>query len=286
MYFRYHENLVKEINHKPTIFLHSNNEISDNTKLFSYTFIDFFDRLSNEAINELDKIYNYSLNYTNDYINQDTWLMYQMANGLTICPISKRYTKRLAKHNDKGNGITAIYTKNRKERELIFNNFNDFIPKNANLFDNLAKKGSSIYHISAIKESICNNEIELLYVFLECLYNSNATYCIKKCKHCNKYYIAIKSDNRYCERKQSYNGKMIGCNSVVATIQKSYEYKQLMKKDKNLTNIFSNSSKYSQEYIDNYKDKRDAIKIQCFKNRDLTDLKSFIENYKLENPPY
>ena len=38
-------------------------------------------------------------------------------------------------------------------------------------------------------------------------------------------------------------------------------------------------------YLD-YKDKRDAIKIQCFKNRDLTDLKSFIENYKLENLPY
>lgn len=62
------------------------------------------------------------------------------------------------------------------------------------------------------------DELDLLYTFLDCIFNSEYNYKIKKCKKCEKFFITLKSDHLHCptclriqnkERKQKYENQNI-----------------------------------------------------------------------------
>lgn len=291
MYFKYFEYLDKRRKSSPIIYIDEKDTPSKNEQIAQFNFYSFFNDLPKDILktmfNELDIIYNYSIKITLNYINKESWLRYQISKSIKIPFMNKKYSSSISSQSEKSENITAIYSHNSRKKELEFTNEDFLSQKNTlNLFENMSKKGSAKYIIALHREAICNNAIELLYAFLECIFTSNNNYCIKKCEYCTKYYVATKTDNQYCKRNNSINNKIVSCSKVVSTIQKSYEYKKLIEIDKNFVNSLSNDYKYSQTYIDDYNDSKKEIKKNCFKKTDLTELKDFIKNYKSNNPPY
>lgn len=133
-------------------------------------------------------------------------------------------------------------------------------------------------------ECVIDNELSLLYTLLDLIFSSDYSFSIKKCKYCNKFYITTKTDNLYCSREHLIENEKFTCANVIAKLQKSYAYKVFTTKNKSFLNSLNSSKNCSSEYIDNYITKRDNLKEECYKNRDLTPLNNFIEEYKKDNP--
>lgn len=285
MYFRYYEKLDRNKKNTPLIFVNTDSDNLDIKRTQQLSIIDFIDGFPSNTLNELDKILKFSGEYTSMYINKETWTRFQIAYKVKIPPISKEIKRTITGSGElKDNKyITAKYVENKKDKDLTFKKENFYVKgTNLNLFET-SENNYSYYDIKVHKDAVFNDFRQLLYIFLECLFASNVSYYIKKCKYCNKFYIATKSDTKFCQRIHLVNNKYVTCSQVVANLQKTYEYKQLMKIDKN--NISSISNKYYsfQENIDKYKNNRDELKDNYFKTKDITELKAFIENYLVNN---
>lgn len=108
MYFNFYESSNKQ---KKSIRLF----LGENDKLFSEIYIlDFFDNILNKnlLIIELDKIFKYSESLKLDYISKDVWIRYQLVNEIKIPAISKKNSKTIISHTDKGSGVEIKTTCN------------------------------------------------------------------------------------------------------------------------------------------------------------------------------
>ena len=270
MHFKYNEYFTNNKNKEPQIYLGF-----ENCPTTEFNFISFLDRLSNNGLNELNNIFNYS---NRQYINEEIWLKYEISHSIFIQPISSRYTKMIDNHNEDGNGIKVNYFKNKKLKTLSFNNEDFLKTKPLNLFESMAKNGSSSFRLTIHKEATYNNERELLYIFLECLFNSRTTYYIMKCKYCEKYYIVNKPNIKYCKRTYLIQKKPIRCGKIRSEIKKTNDYQNFIINDKNLKILIQDKINFD-KYIE-YLNKRDEMIEECIKKRDLSILNDFIITIK------
>ncbi len=247
-------------------------------------FIDLFDNIkdNNIFIKELDKVFLFANKLGYDYINENIWFQYLFVKQIEIPAISKKLTTQIKSHTDKGKSINIDYVENKRSKELYFNDSSEFLFDNekVDLFHSISKKGTSNYYICIIKKATFNNIKELLYIFLDCLFSTQKPYCIKKCKYCEKYYVAIKTDTNYCDRIFKIKNSYVPCSRIVSTIQKSNEYKKYKKEEKIFLQELEKAKFCNENDIKDYKDYAKEHKQICYKTRDLSLLNNIIMDYK------
>jgi len=279
-YFRYSEELSTNKKNKPYIsFGYKTND--NNFKV--YDTITYFDNLSSSASNELDKIYDYSLKLGKDKIDKDSYFSFIATHNITIPPISKRITKHNIKLSNESN-ITIHYANNKKDKDLVFWDKDMALPKNnkINLLEQQVKNNNGgIFDLTIHKEGNYKDDIELLYMFLDCLFSSNVSYYIKQCELCNKYYTTNKPNKRYCYRMTFVYGKQTICENAVNLLYQSKEYKSATRKDEKLLKyLHNNSNKYD---IDKYNYEKNIIKKECIKKLNMTDYENYVDNFLHSN---
>lgn len=275
MYFKYTERYSLDNKITPNIMLGYYDDNQSKKIMTEFSFNQFFDRLPKEIELELEKI----LNSTNkEYINQEVWFSYAAIHNLVIPSIGKRYDKRISKYNTKEENISLIYSKNKKIKKLSFDNPTDFlVSKPLTLFDKLAKNGHTQYDLILHKEANYQNDMELLYLFLECLFASHQTFYIRKCKYCKKYYVETLYSTPYCKRTYELKGKFVACGKIKSTIKKTNEFTKFRTTYRNfLENQLSVGNKLYYVFLD----ERDDIIEKCIETRDLTLLNNFVANFK------
>lgn len=288
MYFRYCESSPINKKDEPQIYLGYMNDSKSNS-LSKLTFLDFFDNVLDIhlLIKELDVIMEYANKLNSDYINNKVWLKYQIAKELYIPKIGKKTSKMIVSINSeiKNKSITLQYSSNKKNKEITYSKPETFLSSKPNLFENQAVKGNSTFRTTIIKEANFEDYTELLYIFLECLFNSNVNYYIKKCEreHCQKYYIAIKPDTHYCKRTAKIKNTMVPCANIISFIEKTNEYKAFKKDDKRFRNKITQYKKLPSDYETNYFKEYDSKREECFRTLNLTLLKDFVKNYEINN---
>lgn len=198
--------------------------------------------LNKELISEIDKIYDFSQNVITfkkylGTINKESWLKYRTKNNITISGITEYIGVPTTKNNNKP----------------LFENTT--IPNDK---DTLMLR----------KEGTCKSEYEYLYNVLNCLFQSNRKYYIKKCIRCNKYFLSSIPNKRMCNRERVVCGKTTTCVNALNIFYKSKEYKIITRKIERHLKPFYN--KYDYTYINDIREKFNVIKQQCIKNIDIT----------------
>lgn len=282
MYFHFYETSSKKKNNIH-IFL------GENDKVVSKVYIlDFFDTILNKKllIAELDKILAYSEMYKLNYISKDLWIRYQLVNEIKIPAISKKNSKTIISHTDKGSGAEIKTNRTNKEHDIYFTDNKIALKQigNRSLFDSIATNGNTSYIANVSKEAYFNNYTELTYIFLECIFNSINTYYVRKCKYCGLYFIANRSNKEHCERTSLVKEKHITCAKIISTIEKTYEYKTFINEDRKFRDSLESNKKLPYTYLPTYLNEKEKLRNECFKTRNLSILKDFVSDYKTNNP--
>lgn len=248
----------------------------------------YFDNLTSNAKKELDKIFEYSKQFSTNGINKEAWIRYIAAYKIIIPAMSKRIVRN-APHPTKGSTVSLKYAENKKEKELPFHNYNDIFPSIPNTAPSLFEKQiqlnkqGAIVTLTMYKEGTYENDIDLLYMVLDCLFSATIPYYIKKCELelCGKYFIHSLPNKRKCNRMKLVYGEETTCVNAVNALYQSKEYKRIMRKDeKYLKHFHNNETKYD---IDKYNDEKNIIKSDCIKKLNMNDFEVYIDNF-FNNP--
>lgn len=270
-------------------------------------FEDFFDLLDDKTINTLNRLLEFSKAYNPDYISMQTWIYWLFCENVNIPPIAKQIFQ-LGKKDDMemiykygGKNVKLdldkkqlksrmdnITKKDTKNKTYIFTKKDDANVSSSNIKCMTHTHSKNFYEwkfkINSQKIATCSNNYELLYAFIDCLFSANNKFYIKKCNLCEKFYIATKSDNHYCKRKNLINDKYYTCANVAAILQKTYEYTQVMNFNKNFLEKLKRKKNIDPQYIDDYIKYRDTVKLKYFKTKDIKILQDAIYNYEKRNP--
>lgn len=248
----------------------------------------------------LDNIYSYSLKQdNNNYIDNRTFISYLATSKLSLPPMAEKF---LTIGNIKDSNMNIKIGRggrniNSSISNIDFENSKPYITEKREKILDLAIEEILQKAIDEalqnfmplIKEDFCivsnktiyyKNFNEFMLGFLNCIFSTSNQLYIKKCKLCNKYYITYKSDTLYCHRVRNFNNEDITCDMVIAKIQKTYEYKQIMKTNKSFLQKIENNKNISQDYIDKYINGREEAKLKSFQKNDLSILKEYIDKCK------
>ena len=266
-YFEFVENVTNIGNDElPYITFNKNGSIS-------LPISEYFNFLSSIEEKELLNILNYSKKSKSKYslIDKDIWLKYKIYNNITISPI----TEIMKKGNYKPqNDIFINYNSNRKNKDLEFSKELYDKPKPKALFDTFSNlnydKEPTIY-IHKISEY--SNNIELLYLFLNCLFNSNHNNLfIKKCDCCKKYYLTNKRNKKYCNREKIVCGIETDCLNSLNTLYQSAEYMKIRRmKDNHLSKYYKTNDEESINYINMFMISYNQVIDNCKEKRNIDD---------------
>lgn len=258
-----------------------------------------FDLLDKESIEMLNKIYDYSFSMGLNRITTESWLNFLLNNNIKLVPIQITTGKintdnvNSIEYKHKGRKYDIdINKENTYTEDTIYNKYPIIIDvlKNDNTISmeqlddveklltklTTLKLAPSLFEMKIMK---CNNYTELLLAFLHCLLSSNKNYCIKKCEFCEKFYVATKSDTRYCKRKSLIDTKELSCDSIVNHFKQSYDYKIFQKH--NIANLKKfNNNGYSEDYVKNYKNDKNKVLMDSMREGNLSSAITFVKNYK------
>lgn len=281
-YFRYSEELKTNKKLRPSIYFGYEKE--DNRKTY-YDMLVYFDNLSNSISDELNKIFEYSKNFSRNGIDKESWIRYMASYNITIPPMSKKVIKRTPKFTD-GKDVYVNYAENKKQQELVFYNKDLIYPiipnTNKNLFESIVKDNDkgAIIDLILWKEGEYENDMQLLYMVLDCIFFSNVKYYIKKCEICKNFYIHNLPNKRGCYRVKFVYEYQTTCDKATNTFYQSKQYKSAMRKDiKYLKYFHNNPLKYD---VDKYNNEKNKIKKECVKNLNITPFEEYI-NYFYHN---
>lgn len=276
MNFIYIENVNKDKKDMPTIYINDTN----------VNFFELFDSIKDNQIinNELNKIIEFANKEGYDYINEHLWFVYQLLKKIEIPKIGRKSTRRFINCSDESTGVEINFVKNKRKNKIYYNN--KYLKKygNASLFESMSPEKGKKLELTIIREASFKNNIELLYIFLECLFQSSKTFYIIKCKYCEKYFVATKSDKVYCERKYKIKDSMVPCSNITSFIEKTNEYIKFRKEHNNFRARLISSADVSQDYIDKYDNAIKNTKKTCINNRDLNILNDYVKNYETTRP--
>lgn len=258
-----------------------------------------FDLLDSASLEMLNKIYDYSVSIGLNRITTESWLEFILNNNIEIVPIQTNIGKintdnvKSIEYKHKGRKYDININKdNTYSEDTIYNNYPKIIDilKNDNTLSmeqlNDAEKlltkfttlklAPSLFEMKTMK---CNNYTELLLAFLHCLLSSNKKYCIKKCEFCKNFYVATKSDTRYCKRKSLIDTKSLSCDSIVNHFKQSYDYKIFQKY--NIANLkYFDNKGYTKEDKLIYKNAKNKALINSMRGGNLSSAITFVKDYR------
>jgi len=258
----------------------------------------YFYYLSNEDIIELNRIYDFSQKIIKEKkymctINKQTWFTYMNANNLEITPLSEGIKKSPIKVNE-DNSILVNIRNSKKVNTLTFNNIELYNStpkiKPRKLFDNTLITNNSILsenNLFLSKKGTFNNDRELLYIILNCLFNANNDFYIKKCTLCKKYYLTTKVNKSLCYRKRIVCGEESTCCDASTTFARSKQYQKIRRRINNFLSKYRKKNDIdSITFIGKFQDLVEQTIINnCKQKLDITDedfqkLENLISNYK------
>ncbi len=281
-------NFYEAIDNKGNIFIMAHG--------LTYTigFEDIFKALSNETKELLNNIYEYAETFNSGFIDNRVWLYYLTTSKIILPPVKEQfitndnYDDIQIKVGRNGKGMNLNLSKNEfldnqitkiKSKPLFPTNKKDEVKSSLQLEEK--------FYIVSKKTVYFNTEMELLLSFMNCLFSTRRKFYIKKCDLCEEYYVADKSDTRYCGRKTIYNNEELTCSEIAAKKQKTYEYKTKVetlnrKFLKKINDMPACTAK--DKYKKRYKRERDIEKIKYLQTDDLNALIDFINNYENNHP--
>lgn len=253
-----------------------------------------FDSLSENTIEKLETIF--AIN--NDYINYKLWTYFLAISELDLPPI-KRKTKTF---NTSMNSSTIIDYFNNKTntdiKDMLMKEYNSitkifpFLNRTTNKISSyiLLPKDVDTYlihdnynyksHFQISYEVSVNNEIDLLYAFLDIVFSSKFRYYIKKCEQCKKFFITTKSDTKYCSRVDLKYNK--SCSQLATVTRLQYgNLNEFQKVDKRVRAFFSRQADVvgRENVNEDFKQAYKTFKLNN-PNRTAEQTISFLENYR------
>ena len=118
------------------------------------------------------------------------------------------------------------------------------------------------------------NENDLLYMFLECIFQSEYNYKIKQCKKCNDFYITLDIKTKHCPN----------CLPTIKKLQKqNYENKDIVKTERRVNQLFYAPNRLNEKelYLKSKKSKKEELV-----NGKITEeeyIKWLLSHYKTKN---
>lgn len=266
----------------------------------------FFDSLSTNTINKLNSIYS----ITEDYISSKLWTYFTLISELKLRPFKKInkhiYYQNLPNPLDYSNHLKIKKYFNKK---TISKNNNDNVDNIVKLFKSeldIVKRKFPFLNRSTTKvsdylffpydvdiylmyemlsngynstlivsnEVEANNEIDLLYSFMDFIFSSKFNYYIKKCEQCGKFYISNKSDTKYCNRLDPKNRT---CKNLATKNRVKYgKLKEYAKVDKRVRAFFSRQDyTVNDQFLKDYSNFRNNNV-----DRTAEDTIQFLEKYR------
>lgn len=280
-FFKYREELNTKKELRPIISFGKTLENNENSY---YDTLTYFDNLSTNTKKELDKIFEYSKNFSKNGLNKESWVRYLASYNITIPAMTKKISRRTPKPTN-GKDIFVNYAENEKNKELIFYNKDLILPKisnsNQNLFESLIKDSDkgAIIDLILWREGTCEDDIQLLYMVLDCLFSSSNgyRYYIKKCEICKKYFLHHLPNKKCCSRIKFVYDYQTTCDEATNTFYQSRQYKSAMRKNEKYLKHFDNDPvKYD---IEKYHKEKDKIKKECVKKLNITPFEEYIDNF-------
>lgn len=117
-YFKYREELNTNKTLRPSVCFGYEKE--EGEKVY-YDVLTYFDNISSNAKDELNKIFNYAENFSANGIDKENWIRYLASYNITVPAMSKKITRRTPKPT-KGKDVYVNYVENQQEKELAFYN--------------------------------------------------------------------------------------------------------------------------------------------------------------------
>ncbi len=284
-YFKFREELSKNRKNVPKISF--GYDLKEKNKPI-YDMLVYFDNLTSNAKKELDKIFEYSKQFSTNGINKEAWIRYVAAYKIVIPAMSKKIMRNVPQPTN-GSMVSIKYAENKKEKELPFNDYNPVFPSIPNTAPSLFEKQiqlnkqGAIVTLTMCKEGTYENDIDLLYMVLDCLFSTTIPYYIKKCELelCGKYFVHSLPNKRKCNRMRFVYEKQTTCVDAVNTLYQHKEYRRIMRKDaKYLKHFHNDVTRYD---IDKYNDEKNIIKSACIKKLNMNDFEIYIDNFYQSN---
>lgn len=256
----------------------------------------FFDSLSPNTLNKLNDIF--SIN--NDFINYKLWTYFVAMCELNIIPIK---TKMKTYNSPLNNKILNDYFNNNKSHKNIsqtlineYKTISKTFPFLNRTTNKISKKlvlpndvDTYLVHDTYLgykasflisREVITNNEIELLYAFLDIIFSSKYRYYVKKCDNCNSFFITTSTNTKYCNRIDTEYNRT--CSELVIKNRLKYgNLQECEKVEKRVRSYFNRQQgKIGQECANiDFLSAYDNFK-KSNPNRSAEDTIAFLENYR------
>lgn len=272
--FTYDEN-ISDKNNMPLLNCKNIRFFSEDDYIVNY-FIDLYTPYYDKGIiDELNKIYDYSqkvitIKKYENTISKESWLQYKIANNISI-DLNEKILKVGNIIKDKDGSISVKYNRE-KDKTLNFNNeelYNSKKSKSKPLFETYSSKleNTNTQNILYLhKEGNCKNKTQFLHYLLNCIFNSNQNYYIKKCERCNKYFLATIPNKKMCYRKREICGKSTICSEASKIFYKSKEYKRMQRLVENHLKKFYSEYNTDFDYINIIREKFTIIKNDYIEN--------------------
>lgn len=224
---------------------------------------------SNIEIKNIKKIYNTHLEQVlNPNSKRPLYRKYnkKSANQLEV---EKYYKSKVLNYNqDISNIQTDIY------RKLSTHFTNNIKPTLKSNYITKKARDKDLHILSIMKQGLFGgimnidysfefqNENDLLYMFLECIFQSEYNYKIKQCNKCNNFYITLNTKTKHCPN----------CLPTIRKLQKqNYENKDIVKIERKVNQLF---------YAPNRLNEKDLyLKSKKAKKEDLVNSKISEEEY-------
>lgn len=197
------------------------------------------------------KVQNYYSSTNNDFDKKIYILQNDLYNDLL-----KNFIKENIK--DKNEDLKPQYKINFPE-----NNFISVV--------NIMRNGYLNGAVSINYEFEFKNEIELIYSFLDCIFTSEYKFYIKKCKKCENFFIALKTNKRHC----------LNCEKIEIKSRKlKFERKNIIKLERKINSLFNAPNVSAIERSKYFLDKKENKAL--FQNDEQSLKNWFLSHYKTE----
>lgn len=215
---------------------------------------------SNIQLNQIRKSYITYLNETkNSRSNKPLYKKYNTKSKEQL-EVERYFRSRVSTHNEK----IAIYQKN-IYNELL-NKFSKHAPNFKKSYPIEAPRIKDLPILSIMKQGVYggimninhefefNNELDLLYTFLDCIFSSDYNYKVKKCKECKNFFITLNDKIKHCPN----------CFPTFKKLQKQkYENDEIVKIERRVYQLVNAPNRRNE--------KKEYLNTKLQKKKDLID---------------
>ena len=236
---------------------------------------------SNIEIKNIKKVYNTHLEQV---LNPNSKRpLYKKYNKKSInqLEVERYYKSKILNYNqDISNIQTDIY---RKLSTHFANNIKPILKSN---YITQKARDKDLHIISIMKQGLFGgimnidysfefqNENDLLYMFLDCIFQSEYNYKIKQCKKCESFYITLDTKTKHCPN----------CLPIIKKLQKqNYENKDIVKIERKVNQLFYAPNRLNEKdlYFKTKKSKKEDLVNGIITEEEY--IKWLLSHYKTKN---